>query len=101
MQGLLRCLFTLSSRSVEGRFDSETLWTMQFLIIASASIAIFTIMRNTLARKNDICTRYELEHAHSKLQLISTRDPLTGAWNRRYLDQNFDTTNFKHAYMTI
>lgn len=87
---LIYTLFTFSSLSVEGRFDSETLWTMQFLIIASATIAIFTIMRNTLMRKNDICTRFELENAHSKLQLLSTRDPLTGAWNRRYLDQNFD-----------
>ena len=87
---LIYTLFTFSSLSVEGRFTSETLWTMQFLTIASASIAIFTIMRNTLARKNDIRTRYKLENAHRKLQLLSTRDPLTGAWNRRYLDQNFD-----------
>ena len=87
---LIYVLFTFSSLSVEGRFSSETLWTMQFLTIASASIAIFTIMRNTLARKNDIRTRYKLENAHRKLQLLSTRDPLTGAWNRRYLDQNFD-----------
>ena len=87
---LIYTLFTFSSLSVEGRFDSETLWTMQFLIIASATIAIFMIMRNTLIRKNDICTRYELENAHQKLQLLSTRDPLTGVWNRRYLDQKFE-----------
>ena len=26
----------------------------------------------------------------SRLQLVSTRDPLTGAWNRRFIEQNFD-----------
>lgn len=82
-------LFTLSSISVAGRFDPETLWTLQFLIIASAAIATLTIMRNAAVRRDDILARYELESARSKLQLISLRDPLTGAWNRRYLEQNF------------
>lgn len=81
--------FTISSMSVVGRFESETLWTLQFLILASATIATLTIMRNVAVRRNDIQARYELETARRKLQLISTRDPLTGAWNRRYLKQNF------------
>jgi len=82
-------IFTVSSLSVGGRFDSEILWTLQFLILASAAIATLMIMRNTAVRRDDIKARYELEIAQEKLQLISTRDPLTGAWNRRYLEQNF------------
>jgi diguanylate cyclase (GGDEF)-like protein len=87
--GLTYLTVTFSSLSVAGRFESETLWTMQFLSIASAAIAMLTIARNTSGRKADIQMRYTLEGAHRELELISTRDPLTGAWNRRYLEQNF------------
>jgi diguanylate cyclase (GGDEF)-like protein len=87
--GLTYLTFTVSSLSIAGRFDAETLWTLQFLMLASATIATLTIMRNTVIRRDDIKARYELESARKELQLISTRDPLTGAWNRRYLEQNF------------
>ena len=87
--GLTYITFTVSSMSVSGRFDTETLWTLQFLILASATIATLTIMRNATVRRRDIEARYELETARRELQLISTRDPMTGAWNRRYLEQNF------------
>jgi diguanylate cyclase (GGDEF)-like protein len=82
--------FTLSFLSVNGRFDSESLWTVQFLILAAATTAMLNVGRNNLVRKRDIRTRYELEDAHRELQLISTRDPLTGAWNRRFIEQNFE-----------
>ena len=88
--GLTYLTFTLSFLSVEGRFDAESLWTVQFLILAAATTAMLTIGRNNVVRKGDIRTRYELEDAHRELQLISTRDPLTGAWNRRFIEQNFD-----------
>lgn len=88
--GLTYLTFTLSFLSVEGRFDAESLWTVQFLILAAATTAMLTIGRNNLVRKGDIRTRYDLEDAHRELQLISTRDPLTGAWNRRFIEQYFD-----------
>ena len=34
--------------------------------------------------------RYELEQAHDHMELLSLKDPLTGAWNRRFLDQKFN-----------
>jgi len=82
--------FTLSIVSVEGRFDSQSMWTVQFLILAAATTAVLIVGRNTVVRKGEIRTRYDLEGAHRELQLISTRDPLTGAWNRRFIEQNFD-----------
>ena len=86
----LICLTLIgSSLSVGGRFQAETLWTLQFLIVASAVTATLVLVRNTVVRKDDIRARYDLERAHRDLQLLSTRDPLTGAWNRRYLEQNF------------
>jgi diguanylate cyclase (GGDEF)-like protein len=88
--GLTYTTFTLSIISVEGRFDSESMWTVQFLILAAATTAMLVIGRNTGVRKGEIRTRYDLEGAHRELQLISTRDPLTGAWNRRFIEQNFD-----------
>ena len=88
--GLTYVTFTFSIISVEGRFDSESMWTVQFLILAAATTAMLIIGRNTVVRKGEIRTRYDLEDAHRELQLISTRDPLTGAWNRRFVEQNFD-----------
>lgn len=82
-------VFTLSAVSVDGRFPPETLWTLQFLVIASATIATLTVMRNTRLRRADIEARYNLERARGALELLSTRDPLTQAWNRRYLQNNF------------
>ena len=57
ISGLTYLVFTFSALSVEGRFEPETLWTLQFLIIASATIAILTIMRNTAVRRDDILAR--------------------------------------------
>jgi len=88
--GLIYTTFTFSLLSVAGRFEAETLWTVQFLIAASAATAMLTIARNTVVRKDDMRTRFELECAHRDLQLISTCDPLTGARNRRFIEQNFD-----------
>ena len=86
---LIYLVFTASSISVYGRFDTDTLWTLQFLMLASAVIATLTIMRNAAVRRDDIQSRYDLEAARRRLQLISTRDSMTGAWNRRYLEQSF------------
>ena len=88
---LIYGLFTASTLSVAGRFDAQTLWTLQFLFFASISITLALVARNIGVRKHDIETRFDLEQAQRKQELLSLTDPLTGVWNRRFLTLNFVT----------
>lgn len=87
--GLTYGLQTISLYSVPGRFDAEALVVLQLLILGSAAIVIVVVGRNTYARREEIRARFELERTHRKVELLSMQDHLTGAWNRRYLDENF------------
>jgi diguanylate cyclase (GGDEF)-like protein len=86
---LVYVLFTVSTLSVEGRFDRETLWMLQLAMLGAGLTTLTVIARNALIRRDDIRTRFELEKAHDRMQLLSLKDPLTGAWNRRFLEQKF------------
>lgn len=83
-------LITASSLSVSGRFDPTTLATLQFFMVSSGAIALILVSRNVHVRKNDMRARFDLETVKQEMQLLSTRDPLTGAWNRRFLENEFD-----------
>lgn len=96
--GLQQCLiaiavvygvFTLSTWGVAERFAPENLWTLQFLMLASALTTIAIVARGVYVRREDIKVRYRLERAHREMELLSLQDPLTGAWNRRFLETNF------------
>ena len=86
---LIYTLFTASTIAVQGRFDVETLFTLQFLLFASAIIVVVLVARNVRVRKHDIETRYDLEQAQRRHEHLALTDPLTGAFNRRFLDQNY------------
>jgi len=86
---LIYLVFTLSTLSVEGRFSSENLLILQFMMIVSAMVSLTILGRNVTIRKDDIKARYELEIAHSQMERLSYEDGLTGAWNRRYLEVQF------------
>jgi diguanylate cyclase len=97
--GLKQCLtamaliyvtFTLSTLGVAGRFTTDSLLTMQFLMVAAALTTIAIVARNLLVRRDDIESRFRLEQAHRELHLLAQQDPLTGAWNRRFLEANFE-----------
>jgi GGDEF domain-containing protein len=88
---LVYLLVTLSTLAVQGRFDAESLWVLQFLMLAAGVTSLTVIARGVDIRKHDIKTRYELEQAHRRMEDLSFKDPLTGAWNRRFLDQRFRT----------
>ena len=86
---LVYLVFTVSTMSVAGRFDSDNLLVLQFMMLVSAMISLTILSRNVMVRKDDIKARYELENAHRKMERLSYEDGLTGAWNRRYLEVQF------------
>ncbi len=53
-------LFTLSTLSVQGRFEMETLLMLQFAMLGAGMTTLTVIVRNILVRRGDIKTRYEL-----------------------------------------
>jgi diguanylate cyclase (GGDEF)-like protein len=87
---LIYVTFTLSTWTAVQRFDNETLWSLQFIMISAGLISLILVVRNTVIRKEDIRTRYDLEQANRKMMYLSNKDPLTGAWNRRFLKHHFD-----------
>ena len=87
---LIYVTFTLSTLTSVKRFDNETLWSLQFIMLSAGFISMVLVMRNTVIRKEDIRTRYDLEQANRKMMYLSNKDPLTGAWNRRFLKHQFD-----------
>lgn len=88
---LIYTLFTGSTLSVAGRFDTQTLWTLQFLFFASSLIALVLVARNVRVRKHDIETRFDLDEAGQRHEHLSLTDPLTGAFNRRFLNKHYDS----------
>jgi len=90
--GLTYGLLTASLTSVQGRFQSDAIWALQLLIIGSAIIVTIVIGRNTFTRKQDIRSQFQLENARKEMELLSMKDHLTGAWNRRYLEKRLVET---------
>jgi diguanylate cyclase (GGDEF)-like protein len=86
---LIYLVFTLSTLSVQGRFSSENLLVLQFMMLVSAMVSLTILGRSVSVRKDDIRARYELEQAHREMERLSYEDGLTGAWNRRYLEVQF------------
>lgn len=87
--GLTVALLTSSIISVPGRFNLEAFWLLQLLVLGSTLIVGILVARNTAVRKHDIRTRFDLDNARKEMQVLSQKDHLTGAWNRRYLDLHF------------
>lgn len=94
--GLIYLVFTLSSWSVQYRFSMDHLLLLQFLLTASGSIALSIVGRNTVLRRKEIRNLYELELTKKNLQKLSYKDPLTGAWNRRYLKTRYEEERQYH-----
>ena len=94
---LVYSMFTLSTLSVHERFDTQTLWMLQLMMLAGGITTLTVVARNALIRRDDIRTRFELEQAHDRMEQLSLKDPLTGVWNRRFLDQQFGLIREKAA----
>lgn len=83
---LIYGMFTGSTLAVSGRFSSETLWTLQFLMVSTGVVSLLLVMRAVSVRKHHIAARFQLERNERELQRLADVDPLTGAYNRRALE---------------
>lgn len=90
--GLIYATFTLSTWSMWQSFAMRELVMLQFLMFSSSLTSLILVARNTQSRRDDMQSHYELEQAHRQIMLLSNKDPLTGAWNRRYFNEKFEQT---------
>ena len=79
-----------SAFSEHTHFDAKTVWSVLLVMIGAAVISLGIVGRNIIVRKNDIRNRFTLEQRNNELMRLSNRDPLTGAWNRRFLNNIFN-----------
>ncbi len=78
-------LLTSSTLGVAARFGADTLMLLQVFMFTTAFASLSVVARATTVRKGELAARHDLEEAQDHLFRLSNIDPLTGAWNRRYL----------------
>ncbi len=86
---LIYGVVSISTWSVARRFEPQTLWTLQALMLGAGVVSLTLVGRNTSVRKGNIVARFELARAHTEVERLSLEDALTGAWNRRFLKAEF------------
>ena len=86
---LIYVMFTLSTLDAGFDFADQSLWTLQFIMLGASAVSLSLVVRNVKLRKHDVETQHDLVVAHRQITDLSNRDPLTGAWNRRYFDAEF------------
>ena len=87
---LIYTMFTLSTLDANYNFADQSLWTLQFIMLGASAVSLSLVVRNVKLRKHDVETQHDLVVAHAQITDLSNRDPLTGAWNRRYFDIEFN-----------
>ena len=87
---LVYTMFTLSTLDAKFDFAEQSLWTLQFIMLGASAVSLSLVVRNVKLRKHDISTQHDLVVAHEQITELSNRDPLTGAWNRRFFDLKFE-----------
>jgi diguanylate cyclase len=95
--GIVYFIFTASTLSAVKAFNAQTLWTLQFLMLTGAMIALTIVVRAVLIRKAHVEARFRLTAVNEELCDLSHRDALTGAWNRRFLEEQFSDIVAQHA----
>ena len=87
---LIYTMFTFSTIEAKFDFTDQSLWTLQFIMLGAGAVSLLLVVRNVKLRKHDIAAQHDLVVAHDQIVELSNRDPLTGAWNRRYFDHEFE-----------
>ena len=87
---LIYIMFTLSTLDANYNIGDQSLWTLQFIMLGASAVSLSLVVRNVRLRKHDVETQHDLVVAHAQITDLSNRDPLTGAWNRRYFDLEFE-----------
>jgi diguanylate cyclase (GGDEF)-like protein len=94
--GAIYLMFTASTWLSRMRFAALDLWVLQCLMLVAALIALSLVARALAVRKHDLAMRFDLERAKRELTELAHRDHLTGAWNRRHIERDFDRTVARH-----
>lgn len=95
--GTVYVIFTGSTLNAETRFTPGTLWTLQFLMLGAAMIALALVWRATQLRKQHLLARFRLTQTNERLATTALQDSLTGAWNRRFLEERYDAIVARYA----
>jgi diguanylate cyclase (GGDEF)-like protein len=94
--GAIWLMFTASTWLTRMRFAALDLWVLQCLMLVAAVISLALVARALGLRKHDLSLRYNLEQAKRELTDLVNRDHLTGAWNRRHLERDFERVAMAH-----
>ncbi|MGJ9419153.1 GGDEF domain-containing protein [Massilia sp. CMS3.1] len=94
--GAIYLMFTASTYLSRFRFAALDLWVLQCLMLVAAVISLALVARALGLRKHDLTMRFHLEQAQRELTELVNRDHLTGAWNRRHIERDFDRVVAHH-----
>ena len=94
--GAIYLMFTASTYLSRFRFAALDLWVLQCLMLVAAVISLALVARALGLRKHDLAMRFHLERAQRELTELVNRDHLTGAWNRRHIERDFERVVAHH-----
>jgi len=94
--GAIYLMFTASTWLSRVHFAALDLWVLQCLMLVAAVISLALVARALALRKHDLAMRFRLEQTQRDLTEMVNRDHLTGAWNRRHIEHDFDRTVAQH-----
>jgi diguanylate cyclase (GGDEF)-like protein len=99
--GAIYLMFTASTYLSRYRFAALDLWVLQCLMLVAAVISLALVARALGLRKHDLTMRFHLERAQRELTDLVNRDHLTGAWNRRHIERDFDRVVAHHHALGV